>query len=102
MKGARIRSNSLSGTRPASTRASVPRLSAPKSARTRTSPGLGAASLSSRISARPGATYQSACAISAVLSVATISGPYWTIGTFAVLYHQVCTVPPGLEVVTAC
>ena len=66
MNGARIRSNSLSGTRPASTSASVPRLSAPKSARTRTSPGLGADSLSSRISARPGATYQSACAISAV------------------------------------
>ena len=57
-----MRSNSLSGTRPARTSASVPRLSAPCRARTRTSPGRSGASFSSRISARPGPTYQSASA----------------------------------------
>src|SRR4051794_1598601 len=60
MKGARMRSYSLAGTRPARTRRSVPRLMAPKRARTRTSPGLDAAIFSSRNSARPGPTYQRA------------------------------------------
>jgi hypothetical protein len=59
-----MRSNSLAGTRPEKISRSVPRLSAPCSARTRTSPGPGAASASGRISARPGATYHSACAVS--------------------------------------
>ena len=60
MNGARMRSYSLSGTRPAAISASVPRLIAPCSARTRTSPEASGPSGSSRISARPGATYQSA------------------------------------------
>src|SRR3954449_6468850 len=60
MKGARMRSYSLAGTRPARTRRSVPRLMAPKRARTHTSPGLEAAIFSSRNSARPGPTYQRA------------------------------------------
>src|SRR3954453_280393 len=60
MNGARMRSYSLAGTRPARTRRSVPRLIAPKRARTRTSPGLDAAIFSSRNSARPGPTYQRA------------------------------------------
>src|SRR5262245_43740869 len=51
---------SLAGTRPAWTSRSVPRLTAPNSERTCTSPSLGAATASSRSSARPGPTYQSA------------------------------------------
>ncbi len=64
MWGARMRSYSPAGTRPEKISRSVPRLSAPCSARTRTSPGPGAASASGRISARPGAAYHSACAVS--------------------------------------
>ena len=55
-----MRSYSLAGTRPAWTSRSVPRLMAPNRARTRTSPGLDAATSSSRNSARPGPTYQRA------------------------------------------
>src|SRR5262245_17759479 len=55
-----MRSYSLAGTRPAWTSRSVPRLTAPNSERTCTSPSLGAATASSRSSARPGPTYQSA------------------------------------------
>jgi hypothetical protein len=55
-----MRSYSLAGTRPAWTSRSVPRLMAPKRARTRTSPGFGAAISSARNSARPGPTYQRA------------------------------------------
>ena len=60
MNGARMRSNSLSGTRPSNTSRSVPRLMAPKRARTRNSPAAGAATASSRSSARLFATYQRA------------------------------------------
>src|ERR1043166_2804853 len=60
MLGPRMRTYSLGGTRPESTSRSVPRLIAPWSARTMTSPGLGAGTGSRRISARPGATYHSA------------------------------------------
>ena len=60
MNGARMRSNSLSGTRPSNTSRSVPRLTAPNRARTRSSPAAGAATASSRSSARPFATYQRA------------------------------------------
>jgi hypothetical protein len=59
-----MRSNSLFGTRPENIKLSVPRLSAPWSARTQTEPVGGGKSTSSRTSARPGATYQSACAMS--------------------------------------
>jgi hypothetical protein len=59
-----MRSNSLFGTRPENIRLSVPRLSAPCSARTQTEPVGGGKSTSSRTSARPGATYQSAWAMS--------------------------------------
>src|SRR5215472_4585367 len=62
MKGARMRSNSLCGTRPENTKRSVPRLSAPWSARTRTSPAAGSPRGSSRSSPRPGPTYHSATA----------------------------------------
>src|SRR3984893_190206 len=62
MNGARMRSNSLAGTFPANTKRSVPRLSAPWSARTRTSRAPGSAAGSSRISPRPGAPYHSAAA----------------------------------------
>ena len=62
MNGARMRSYSLSGTFPAKTSRSVPRLSALVTARTRTAPLPGAATGSGRISALPGATYQSASA----------------------------------------
>ena len=62
MNGARMRSYSLSGTPPAKISRSVPRLSALATARTRTSPSAGGATGSARISALPGATYQSACA----------------------------------------
>src|SRR4029450_4094581 len=55
-----MRSYSLAGTRPAWMSRSVPRLTAPNRERTCTSPGLGAAMVSSRNSARPGPTYQSA------------------------------------------
>src|SRR5262249_22493833 len=55
-----MRSYSLTGTRPARTSLSVPRLMAPNSERTWTSPASGASTVSSRSSARPGATYQSA------------------------------------------
>ena len=60
MNGARMRSYSLSGTRPEKISRSVPRLSALATARTRTSPAAGGATGSARISARPGPTYQSA------------------------------------------
>src|SRR5690242_3029283 len=60
MSGARMRSYSLAGTRPAWTSRSVPRLTAPNSERTCTSPSFGVATTSSRSSARPGPTYQSA------------------------------------------
>jgi hypothetical protein len=59
-----MRSNSLFGTRPENIKLSVPRLSAPCSARTQTEPVGGGKSTSSRTSARPGATYQSAWAMS--------------------------------------
>src|SRR5882724_785445 len=62
MKGARMRWYSLSGTRPRKTSRSVPRLTAPTSARTRTPPAPGAATDPARISARPGPTYHSASA----------------------------------------
>ena len=55
MNGARMRSYSLSGTRPEKTSRSVPRLSALATARTRTSPAAGGATGSARISAWPGA-----------------------------------------------
>src|ERR1700736_2854574 len=71
MWGPRMRAYSLGGTRPASTSRSVPRLIAPWSARTRTSPGRGAGTVSRRISARPGATYHSASASSSDLPSAT-------------------------------
>src|SRR5437764_1587694 len=61
MNGGRMRSNSLSGTRPAKTSRSVPRLMAPNSARTRTLPEPAGAATASRNSPRPGATYQRAC-----------------------------------------
>ena len=64
MNGARMRSYSLSGTIPENTRRSVPRLSALATARTRTSPAPGGGTVSARISALPGPTYQSACACS--------------------------------------
>src|ERR1700722_17338603 len=64
MNGARMRSNSLFGTWSENIKLSVPRLSAPCSARTQTEPVGGAKSTSSRSSARPGAMYQSACAMS--------------------------------------
>src|SRR6187431_224392 len=93
MKGARIRANSLGGTRPASTSASVPRLMAPNSARTRTSPAPGDKSASWRMSACPGPLYQSASATSSGRLIATLLlSPDWTLRRFAVLYHRVCTV----------
>ena len=55
MNGARMRSYSLSGTRPEKISRSVPRLSALATARTRTSPAAGGATGSARISALPGA-----------------------------------------------
>ena len=64
MNGARMRSYSLSGTMPENTKRSVPRLKALATARTRASSGPGGATLSARISALPGPTYQSACACS--------------------------------------
>src|ERR1700680_513347 len=73
MNGARIRSNSGFGTRPANINASVPRLSPPCSARTRTMPGASGASVSSRNSARPAPTYQSACATSFRLAATSVS-----------------------------
>src|SRR5262249_49452926 len=60
MLGPRMRAYSLGGTRPVSTSRSVPRLMAPWSARTVTSPGPGAGTCSRRHSARPGATYHNA------------------------------------------
>jgi hypothetical protein len=67
MKGAFMRSCSSGGTRPEKTSASEPRLIPLCKARTRTSPGRGSAVASSRISERPGATCQSARAISCAL-----------------------------------
>src|SRR5262245_7128262 len=64
MSGARMRSCSVSGTRPKNTRRSVPRLMAPCSARTRTSPSCGGGAVSRRISAFPGPTYHRALAAS--------------------------------------
>src|SRR5262249_18012292 len=74
MCGARMRSNSLAGTRPENTSRSVPRLSAPCRARTRTWPARGAPTRSRRISAFPGATYQSACAVSSATEFRSRSG----------------------------
>src|SRR5262245_11889622 len=65
MNGARMRSCSLAGTRPRKTSRSVPRLSAPWSARTLTSPACGVFAGSGRISACPGPTYHNAYACSA-------------------------------------
>src|SRR5215813_12361188 len=64
-----MRPYSLSGTRPACTSRSVPRLMAPNSARTCTSPALGAPTASSCNSARPGPTYQRAlpCILAIIL-----------------------------------
>src|SRR5262249_43401664 len=62
MLGPRMRAYSLGGTRPDSASRSVPRLMAPWSARTETSPDPGAATASRRSSARPGATYHNASA----------------------------------------
>src|SRR5215468_6297144 len=62
MNGARMRSCSLAGTRPRKTSRSVPRLSAPWSARTLTSPACGVLAGSGRISACPGPTYHNAYA----------------------------------------
>ena len=76
MNGPRMRSNSLAGTRPANTRASVPRLIAPKSARTRTSPGSSSGA-TGRISARHGPTYQSA-SVSMPRGSVKSNFPYWT------------------------
>jgi hypothetical protein len=72
MNGARILVNSLSGTRPAKTRDSVPRLIALYRLLTRTSPALGVPNTSRRISALPAPQYQRAAAVSA-LSLADIS-----------------------------
>ena len=66
--GARMRVYSLAGTRPLKTSRSVPRLMPPNSARRRTSPAPGGPTGSERISARPGPTYQSACASAACSS----------------------------------
>src|SRR6186713_1827879 len=100
MNGARMRSNSLRGTRPPSTSASVPLLSAPNSARIRTSCGRGGCSVSCRISAFPRAVYQSAWAALVAPSFVTIVEPLdWTIENVPVLYHQVCTARRGIEVV---
>src|SRR6187551_351773 len=100
MNGARMRSNSLRGTRPPSTSASVPLLSAPNSARIRTSCGRGGCSVSWRISAFPRAVYQSAWAVLVAPSFVTIVEPSdWTIENVPVLYHQVCTARRGIEVV---
>src|SRR4249920_3608539 len=100
MNGARMRSNSLRGTRPPSTRASVPLLSAPNSARTRTSCGRGCCSVSCRISAFPRAVYQSAWAALVVPSFVTITeSSDWTIKNVLVLYHQVRTARRRIEVV---
>src|SRR5262249_25837977 len=80
MKGARMRPYSLAGTRPAWTSRSVPRLIAPNSARTCTSPALGAATASSPPGpARPGPPYQSALpAILAIPHAAQGGRPDWT------------------------
>ena len=67
---------SLSGTRPAAINASVPRLIALYMARTRTWPAASGGSLSCRISAWPGPTYQSACATSS--PPATLIPSSWT------------------------
>src|SRR4249919_2223554 len=100
MNGARMRSNSLRGTRPPSTSASVPLLSAPNSARIRTSCGRGGCSVSCRISAFPRAVYQSAWAALVAPSFVTIVEPSdWTIENVPVLYHQVRTARRGIEVV---
>src|ERR1043166_8236279 len=71
MWGPRMRAYSLGGTRPESTSRSAPRLIAPWSARTRTSPAPGAGTPSRRISARPGPTYHSAATSSPDRSSAT-------------------------------
>ena len=75
MNGARMRSNSLSGTRPRQNSASVPRLSAPYSARTRTSPGPQRRERFLADFGAAGPTYQSACATSSVRLVATFLIP---------------------------
>src|SRR5581483_10732099 len=93
MNGARMRSYSLVGTRPASTSASVPRLSAPYSERTRASPGAGGSSCSSRISARPAATYQSARArlsVRPLLTIALYHARVWTRGRAGCVIPSSC------------
>src|SRR5438477_5141597 len=62
-----MRWNSLGGTRPSNTRASVPRLIPLYNARTTTSSGDGVSSGSVRISPWPGAAIQNACAASAAI-----------------------------------
>ena len=94
MNGARILWNSLSGTRPLKISASVPRLIAPWSARTRTAPSISGPSVSWRISARPGATYHSARAVSR--SPAT---PSPCIGLCAPLPAISCTRRDDMEMV---
>ena len=65
MNGARMRSYSLSGTRPENTSRSVPRLSAlAQRAHAHLARRRRRDAVSARISALPGATYQSACACS--------------------------------------
>ena len=99
-----MRSNSLGGTRPANTSASVPRLTAPKSARTRTSPAFGGASGSWRSSACPGPLYQSAWAISSVRLIVTflLSSPDWTLGGSRCYIPEFALSDQGLEAVTSC
>ena len=93
-----MRSNSLSGTRPASTSASVPRLTAPNSARTRTSSGgrrrqrfradlgLSGRAIPERLGHLVGPADRHF----------TLS-PDWTLRRFAVLYHRVRNDRPGIR-----
>ena len=62
--GARIAACWLGGTPPRNTSVSVPRLTPDRSVRTSTSPRPGSGSATGRISPRPGARSQYACALS--------------------------------------
>ena len=62
--GARIAAYWLGGTPPRNTSVSVPRLTPERSVRTTTSPRPGSGSATGRISPRPGARSQNACASS--------------------------------------
>ena len=61
--GARITPYWLGGTPPPNTSVSVPRLTPERTVRTTTSPRPGEGSLTGRISPRPGALSQNACAV---------------------------------------